>query len=273
MVFQNFSPANPLDKHIETIFYYKDFMPDHSIERVVPTGHIFLIFELDGFTRHTYNNDILKPNGSFTKVWISGLHQNFLSISAHENSEMLVIQFNHTGAYPFIHENVVKLTEKVLNAELVFGNPILELRQKIIESSEVNDKFKVVEKWLLGRFKESCQPSDEIVEMVSNIKQNAAIRITDLQNLYSKTHKQLIFDFKKYVGINPKYFLRIIRFNEILLKIHQKEKISWSTISYECGYADQSHFIKDFKHFSGFNPEEFIKRDYNKDIPNFFPLD
>jgi len=38
----------PLDKFIEKIFYYKDFMPDHCVERVVPTGHIFLAFELEG---------------------------------------------------------------------------------------------------------------------------------------------------------------------------------------------------------------------------------
>ena len=43
-------------------------MPDHSIEKVVPTGHVFLIFELDGYTRHTYDNDSLKENASYTKA-------------------------------------------------------------------------------------------------------------------------------------------------------------------------------------------------------------
>ena len=43
----------------------------------------------------------------------------------------------------------------------------------------------------------------------------------------------------------------------ILLKIKNQEKIEWPQIAYEFGYADQSHFIKEFKAFSGFNPQEF----------------
>ncbi|MFT6865814.1 MAG: hypothetical protein ACJA08_000639 [Cyclobacteriaceae bacterium] len=55
-------------------------MPDHSVEHVVPTGQIFIIFELDGFTRNTFDNKILKSNNTFTKVWVSGMHKNYISI-------------------------------------------------------------------------------------------------------------------------------------------------------------------------------------------------
>ncbi|EPR68538.1 hypothetical protein [Cyclobacterium qasimii] len=50
-----------LNQYIEAIFHFKDFMTKHSIERVVPTGNVFIIFELDGFLRNTYDNEILKP--------------------------------------------------------------------------------------------------------------------------------------------------------------------------------------------------------------------
>jgi len=59
-----------------------------------------------------------------------------------------------------------------------------------------------------------------------------------------------------------------------LLEINnQKEEIIWTEIVYETGYADQSHFIKDFQEFCGFNPSRYIKNGYNETIPNFFPLD
>lgn len=273
MIFEIHKPNQKIEKYIESIFYYKDFIPDHSIERVVPTGHIFVIFEFDNFTRHTYDGSTLKPNGNFNKVWISGLHQNYLSISAHKNSEMMVIQFKHLGAYPFIHKQLDQLTEKVLQAEQIFGNDIIELRNSILQVTSVREKFDKVENWLLKRFDANYIPSKEIEEIMSVLKQSSSKGIAELQKNYPKTHKQLISDFKKYVGISPKYFHRILRFNDILLQINQKKHISWSSISYEFGYSDQSHFIKDFKHFSGFNPEEFIKNDFNQGIPNFFPLD
>ena len=63
------------------------------------------------------------------------------------------------------------------------------------------------------------------------------------------------------------------KFNEILQKIRQQQNIAWTDIAYSCGFADQAHFIKEFKHFSGFNPMEFIQQDFHQDEPNFFPLD
>ena len=103
MTFNTHTLKGTISKYIESIFHFKDFVPDHSIERVVPTGHIFIIFELDGFIRNTFDNDTLKPNNTFTKVWVSGMHKNYISISAHQKSEMFVIQFKPFGAYPFFH--------------------------------------------------------------------------------------------------------------------------------------------------------------------------
>jgi tetrahydromethanopterin S-methyltransferase subunit C len=65
MVFKTLELKSPLNKFIESIFYFKHFLPKHSIERVVPTGHIFIIFELDEIQRNTFNNKTLKPNETF----------------------------------------------------------------------------------------------------------------------------------------------------------------------------------------------------------------
>ena len=46
MIFETHTLKAPLNKYIESIFHFKGFMPDHSIERVVPTGHLFILFEL-----------------------------------------------------------------------------------------------------------------------------------------------------------------------------------------------------------------------------------
>jgi hypothetical protein len=80
MTFETHILKGVLNQYIESIFHLKDFMPDHSVEHVVPTGQIFIIFELDGFTRNTFDNKILKSNNTFTKVWVSGMHKNYISI-------------------------------------------------------------------------------------------------------------------------------------------------------------------------------------------------
>ncbi len=273
MTFETHTLNNPLDIFIESIFHFKDFTPDHSIERVVPTGHLFIIFELDNIPRHTYDNVTLTSNGTYSKVWISGMHKNYLSISAHQNSEMFVIQFKPYGAFPFFHSSIDQLNDQVIAAENIFGNEILELRTLLLQKATSAEKFMIADQWLRTRYDVHKAPGSELLHTISEFATQPIANHNSIVEAYPKTQKHLISQFKKFCGLTPKVFHRIIRFNEILQLIHSQQKIEWSQIAYQCGYTDQSHFIKEFKEFSGFNPQEFITLEFNKEEPNFFPLD
>ena len=273
MVFETASLNQPLNSYIESMFHYKGFMPDHSIERVVPTGHLFILFELDDIPRQTFDNESLKPLATFTKAWISGMHKNHLSISAHQDSEMFVIQFKPFGSYPFLQLPIEQLNNQVLPAEEVFGAEILKLREQLFAKTESAGKFLIAEEWLKGKFDDTKTPGSALLSVFSELINHPISAHQKIIENYPNTQKHLINQFKKYAGLTPKVFHRILRFNELLQQIRDQEKISWGQIADQCGYTDQSHFIKEFKQFSGFNPQEFIKRSFNKDEPNFFPLD
>lgn len=273
MIFNTYQLNGYINTFIESIFHFKGFMPEHTIERVVPTGHVFIIFELDGIKRHTFDNKTLKQNNSYVKVWVSGVHKNYLSISAHENSQMFVIQFKPYGAYPFFNESIEKLSNKVISADKIFGQEILLLRQELLATKTVDEKFKAAELWLNKIYSADKAPPIEIIDIIKQLHSSPTTKYKQIVSAYSKTQKHLIDQFKKYVGVTPKYYQRIIRFNEILQQLHQSKTIDWAQLACEFEYTDQSHFIKEFKHFSGFNPEKYINKNYHKEEPNFFPLD
>ncbi|WP_298512663.1 AraC family transcriptional regulator [uncultured Kordia sp.] len=274
MIFENHILEKPLADYIESIFYFKGFTPDHSIERVVPTGHLFIIFELDGFERNTFNNETLQPNGNYKNVWISGMHKNHLTISAHQDSEMFVIQFKTSGAYPFLKIPIHEVNNKVIDGQEFFGDDILDLRTQILEETEITGKFTKAENWLLSKLDTKKTAPTEALHVLSQLQTKPVSEANEIVSSYPNSQKHLINQFKKYFGLTPKVFHRIYRFNEILKQIHNKEDLKWSQIAYEFGYADQSHFIKEFKEFSGFNPQEFINSDFHKDDEtNFFPID
>lgn len=272
MNFHQHRPTEPLNKYVDVLMYYTDWIPDHSIERLVPTGNAFIIFELDGFVRKVFDNKTLAKKNTYSKVWVSGLHKNYLSISAHEQSAMFVVQFNATGAYPFLHTPMENLAEEVVDATTVLGDDILKLRDDLLSSNSTEKKFACVEKWLIRRLKPELAAPKGLQNIVGQLQQAPVANMSDIISNFSHSQKHLIDLFKKHIGLTPKYYQRILRFNELLQRIQKKEKISWTEIAYSCGYSDQSHFIKEFKHFSGFNPKEFIDNAYNKQ-DNFFPLD
>ncbi len=273
MIFSQHELPATLSGDIESIFHFKGFMPDHSIERVVPTGHLFLLFELDGMTRHTFDNNTLEPHATYQEAWLSGMHRHYISISAHQDSEMFVVQFKANGAHPFLHQSVEQFNETIVAAESVFGDSVLHLRQQLLTADTPADKFQLAEKWLLARYDESKAAPVELVSLVQQLQTEPVVKYQDIIDQYPNTQKHLIDQFKKYIGLTPKYYQRILRFNDILSTIQQQQLINWPDVALQCGYSDQSHFIKEFRHFSGFNPTEYFQQGRHNEEPNFFPLD
>jgi len=266
------APSAPLDVHVETLFHYQDWQPDHSVERVVPSGHIFLIFELDGIERHTYDNDTREVNGSFRGGWVSGMLRHYISISAHPDSEMLVVQFRPAGARPFLHVALDAFSERVVAGEEVLDGELLSLRERLAGAESREAKFAVAEGWLHDRYREDLAAPAPILEVVARLATEPGERYADAIAAYPGSRKHLISEFRRYLGVTPKYYQRILRFNDVLRVIQAEGPVAWSAVAHHCGYSDQSHFIRDFRHFSGFNPTEFLRQGFDAQT-NFFPLD
>lgn len=276
MIIKQFEPSEKFQKYIENLIYFEGYTPEHSIEKIVPDGSMNLIFELDGFLRHVFDNETLEPKLDFTKVWFSGVHRNLINISTHKNSSMFVIRFKPAGGYPFLTKPAYEFTDSVIPAEQIFGENIFELRNALLESEDADEKNEITERWLNGIFDESKTPKEAIYTSVKKIITDPHFQQNNLAELIEGSgysQKQFISLFKEYVGIAPKYFQRIIRFNEILAKIHADEKLSWTEISYDCGFYDQAHFIKEFQHFCGVNPEAHLENPLIDERVNFFPVE
>ena len=79
--------------------------------------------------------------------------------------------------------------------------------------------------------------------------------VTELASVTCLSKKQFERLFNELVGANPKEYARIVRFQKSLnLLQHCSEDTNLSQLAYQCGYADQSHFIREFKQFSGYTP-------------------
>ena len=273
MIFETHELGPPFDALIESVFHFRGFQPDHSIERVVPTGHVFVIFELDGMERHTFDNESLEPNADFRSAWISGMHRNYISISAHQDSEMFVIQFKSFGAYPFLHLPMHEIADRVVAGDRILNGELFELRETLTGAPSSQDKFRVAEQWLEDRFDGRLAPPRPIIDLVELLQTQPASKLNEIVAGYDGTQKHLISQFKKFVGLTPKQYQRILRFNDVFAQMQKDQFLSWSDIAYRCGYSDQSHFIREFRHFSGFNPESFLREEFEDDAANFFPLD
>lgn len=124
----------------------------------------------------------------------------------------------------------------------------------------ITDPYRLVnilETYLLNRLKDIQAGRTYITEATKLIRRaKGNITIDELcKNLYV-SERQLQRSFKDALGTSPKMYTRIIRFRNAYQQVHlsKTNKISWASLSYDFGYADQAHFIRDFKEFTGAIP-------------------
>jgi methylphosphotriester-DNA--protein-cysteine methyltransferase len=70
----------------------------------------------------------------------------------------------------------------------------------------------------------------------------------------------LIDVFRSEVGLHPKLFHRVQRFQRLVIQLHRLSEPEWGQLALEDGYFDQSHLIRDFGAFSGFSPTDYLRR-------------
>lgn len=264
-------PLYPLNLFIDHFFYYTGFSPTHSVERFLPDGEVQIIFDLTDYPKPIYDNETLREIQSCKNVWFSGFRTKPLTIPSGEKSEMLIVQFKKGRAFPFSIEPMQNLRNSVINAELIIGTDILTIREQLMGDLSPLEKCQLLERLLIQHFQKKLIENPFVDFAISKIfaspNQSSIKTISDKAG-YSQKH--MIKIFKEHVGVTPKEFLKVIRFQKVIQQIEEIDSIDWSTIAFDCGYYDQSHFIADFKAFSGFTPTKYLQK--RGDYLNYVPI-
>lgn len=271
MIFEQRVPCPPLDNYISGIVYYKDYNVEHEKDKFLPDCTSNLVIELGDMPQYIFDNQTLDKKQKCEEAWFSGMHTEYLTLSSGNEAEMMVVTFKAGGAFPFVQKALNSYNNKVVMASSVFGPEISELRKTIISSKSPAEKIDRVENWLNTQLQQTSFSGDVINHFVDEIQNSEGpLNFKTIAEKSGYSQKQFIHLFKKHVGLSPKQFHRIVRFNEILKRIHLKQKVNWIGVATQCGYYDQAHFIKDFQAFSGLNPKKYIED--QGDFPHYVPI-
>jgi AraC-like DNA-binding protein len=167
-----------------------------------------------------------------------------------------------------------EISDVVVEAELIFGRDVHDLRERLLAAPSTQQMFSLVERFLLQRAGDSLPPdmTAECVEYaISTIKSRPSkLGLQQLNDEIGYSQKHFITLFKKQVGVPPGQYTQIMRFQKTILAIEKDESIHWSEIALRLGYYDQAHFIHEFRHFSGFTPGVYLTR--KTDLLNYVPV-
>jgi AraC-like DNA-binding protein len=96
------------------------------------------------------------------------------------------------------------------------------------------------------------------------------VGVSAITDKISLSPRRFIELFNDQVGMTPKVFCRVRRFQRALYEIKQRRNLIWAELAPDCGYYDQAHFICDFKEFCGLTPADYLNQ--APEYPNFVPI-
>jgi AraC-like DNA-binding protein len=158
--------------------------------------------------------------------------------------------------------NANELTDTCIDLNALSEEHGTPLSDKLLNSSSIHDQVEILSSFLFLLIQKNNVQTDKAIHFVITeiIASNGSVSLRDLQQRLQVSERSLERKFKECVGISPKLFARICRFQASLHQLRSNRYTKLSDIAFENGYADQSHYIRAFQEFAGFSPYQYQKQ-------------
>ncbi|HEY5745905.1 MAG TPA: helix-turn-helix domain-containing protein [Chryseolinea sp.] len=260
MNYQTFQPHADLGSLVKCYWTLEVPADIHSErQRIIPDGCIEMAFILgDDIKRYTSEDEfILQPHAM---VLGQTMEPFYIEPTGYVNT--FAVRFYPYGFSNFVTTPIKNLANKETAIALLFGEkPAEELEQKIIRAKDTKERIVIIENFLLDKLNDKAT-IDNIVKTTIDalLSTKGSSPINAILKDVSK-RRQLERKFLKQIGVSPKQLGKVIRLQAALKMLLSQQPESLTQIAYESQYYDQTHFIKDFKEFTGTTPGEFLEDD------------
>lgn len=265
MTYQTFKPLNPkLSPFIE---YYNSFKGDLINQKKfisLPEGKIGMVFLLSGCSKGYNHTSKTYKNVSH----ISGLIQEATMYQLSANIETFSIVFKPGAIYNFIPKHPIdQLAKNSVDLSNIFGDLIQQIEDRLHESNNHLTRIAIVEKFLVDHLQKQDERITTAIKIVE--RNSSRISVSQLSEKLNLGERQLRNIFKNKIGLSPKQFIKLYRFKNAMKnrEFFMNNNAQFAT---HLGYYDESHFIHEFKLFSGMTPCKYFKnKNFISDFSNF----
>ncbi len=253
-------PSPALAPFVETFWGVRGVAHFH-VESVLPNGATEVMVNL-GPVQEVVAYGEREARDGFRRAWIAGIQdQRLVHASAH-GADHVAARFHPGGAHAFFGLPMDELTDRVVELEDVVGRPAAEaLWARVREAPDDEARCRALEAWLLER-RRAVHPYFATVRRAIDILRDRSwgTPVGEACARLGLSHRHLVKQFRHTVGLTPKVYARVERFQGVVAACRGRDEVPWSRVAARFGYADQSHLIREFRRLAMVTPEEFLER-------------
>lgn len=242
-------PLSDIIRHFYVI--QTDASYETTVGHLSPNYEMMLLFNFGAPMRYSFAADPL-DDLTAERIAVIGPLKKMLNYEVLKNTDLLVIVFNLDGFY------------RLYQQEFAPDETLWAVLKKLTNEKRVQ----VLSDYILSTIHPSEQASEALLNGADYFNDPAIQPVKAIADDADLSERTVQTRFKKYVGYSPKEMLRFLRFKQVINTIehHTGNEIDWFDLIHNFGYHDQSHLIKDFHHFLGITPQQFIKQFAGKEF-------
>jgi AraC-like DNA-binding protein len=238
-------PQSPLSNFVERFWYWKGHSVSHSRERILPTGTVELVIDLRG--------------ARTSRSVVSGPRSKSSIIERSAQDELLGIHFLPGGAFPFLKFPFGDLHNVAIGIDDLWGaDRAGQLLELLDEAERTERRFRILEAWMMKAISRPLHHHPAVTFAIAELERNPSLSMSRLAAKVNLSQRRFIQVFANEVGLTPKLFSRIQRFDRVIRSAATSGDVDWLEIALSSGYFDQAHLIHEFQEFSSLSPTEYL---------------
>jgi AraC-like DNA-binding protein len=249
--------APGLERHIQRYVGYAEQTAAPTRQREPPSTGVVLVFGLGPELKLVDPDDPARAPmrlGSF----VAG-PDDACAVIEHDD-EMRGVQVNLTplAARMVFGVPMHELAQRVVSLEDVFGPEVRLFEERLFDAPGWNRRFELIESALAVRLEAAEPPPPDVEWAWRRVRSmRGRIRIEELAAELGCSRKHLATRFREHVGLPPKLFARVLRFNHAVEVLTSSPDATVADVAATCGYYDQAHMDRDFREFARTTPSAY----------------
>jgi AraC-like DNA-binding protein len=262
VIYLEHTPALPLNRYIRMLWYARAPQPAHRRERVLPTGCTQVILNLA--------RDFLldcpegQPNRQSAPMLIVGARTIYEIVDTSDMADLIGVVFAPGGFPLFAGDAADLFSNRSVSLEDVWGTRTRALRDRLRELETPRERLQCLEAFLAtfcaaGQSSHAQMPAIEFALRCFG-QAPCMTSVREVSRSIGWSERRFSQVFREQVGLSPKVWCRVQRFQRVVRQLHADAEIPWPELALECGYYDQSHFANEFRAFSGIDATTYTRR-------------
>jgi AraC-like DNA-binding protein len=249
-------PAAPLRDYVRAYTGWSDEGRAAARRRHVASAQVPLIVNLDADVRIRRAD---ARQWAVHRAFVAGPHDVCTVSESAGRNLGLQIDFTVLGARLFLGCPLAELTNLTVDSADVLGASADAYAVLLSNASTWGERFAVLDAAIAARIA-AARPIAREIRWVWRALTNTAgeVRIAHLRRELGWSERRLATTFRRELGLTPKSFARVLRFQRAVAELSTRDGLSLTDIATACGYFDQAHFNHDVRRFAGVTPSELL---------------